>query len=603
MKMWKKIALLIKLSWSVSPAYVLITLGSTLVSSGQVLLNVILPKFLIDELTGAQSLPNILLFGGLIVGANLLFAFLQNAIKRYTTAKTVYVAEMLQEKMAEKIMSVPYSFLETPHYLDLKERAVFAISNQDSLTNFIQQAATMLKSGVTIIGLVAVMFTLSIALVGVLLVLIFLGIAMQRVMMKRLMGFIQEIIPVNRRYGYYVNTVFNDKVQQDIRLYDMQDIITDRIDMYNHHINEEFHKAYVVKGKFDGLYSVINDLQAAVAYGYMAIRVFTTTFGPSISIGSFTMYVNAAINFSRSTMEFGEAIVGLLQCAGYLEPFVEFMTLADEGERGGDISFEGELHSIRFENVSFAYPGSDKLVLKNVSFSIKKGDKVSVVGLNGAGKTTLVKLLCRLYKPTEGTIFVNDVDIFQYDHNQYMAKIAAVFQDYKLFHFTVDENITGRDPGSDNERVEEITRQVGLSEKLSAMPEGISTLLGKAYNEEGTEFSGGEQQKVAIARALYKEASLIILDEPTSALDPLAEAEIYENFNSLIGDKTAIYISHRMSSSVFCDKILIIDGGEVSDYDTHANLMKKTDGLYYKLFMSQAENYKLEQEIMEIEAV
>jgi ATP-binding cassette subfamily B protein/ATP-binding cassette subfamily C protein len=172
-----------------------------------------------------------------------------------------------------------------------------------------------------------------------------------------------------------------------------------------------------------------------------------------------------------------------------------------------------------------------------------------------------------------------------------MKSMAAVFQDYRLFAFTMEENITCKEPQEDIKKATELLEKVGLTEKVETLPKGIKSLFGKSYDEEGIEMSGGESQKVAIARALNKEASLIILDEPTSALDPLAEAEIYENFNHLVGEKTALYISHRMSSSVFCDKILVIDGGVISDYDSHTKLMEKQDSLYYKLFHSQAINY------------
>ena len=187
-------------------------------------------------------------------------------------------------------------------------------------------------------------------------------------------------------------------------------------------------------------------------------------------------------------------------------------------------------------------------------------------------------------------ILVNGKDIRGYEFHSYMKELAAVFQDYRLFAFGIDENISSRGAGEDEERVKQIASQVGLKEKLEELPQGIHTLLGKAYDVEGTELSGGQEQKIAIARALYKNASLIILDEPTSALDPLAEAEIYEKFNDLAGGKTAFYISHRMSSSVFCDKVLVIDGGRVVDFDSHERLMQK-EGLYKRMFEAQAENY------------
>ena len=262
--------------------------------------------------------------------------------------------------------------------------------------------------------------------------------------------------------------------------------------------------------------------------------------------------------------------------------------------------FSGDIETVEFRDVTFTYPKAEKPILKNITFEIHKGEKISIVGLNGAGKSTLVKLICRMYKADSGQILVNGKNIYDYDYNSYMKAISAVFQDYKLFNFSIEENIScqgdnfeGTDAVKKTEKVSRLIEEVGMKEKVDSLPLGVKSRFGKDYDEDGIEMSGGQGQKIAIARALYKPASMVILDEPASALDPIAEAEIYEKFNSLVEDKTAIYISHRMSSSVFCDKILIIDGGTVSDFDTHANLMKNTDSLYYKLFMAQAENYKL----------
>lgn len=253
---------------------------------------------------------------------------------------------------------------------------------------------------------------------------------------------------------------------------------------------------------------------------------------------------------------------------------------------------EGPVETLEFSHVTFTYPKAEKPVLQDVSFQIHRGQKISIVGLNGAGKSTLVKLICRMYRADSGEIRVNGKDIYTYDYLSYMKAISAVFQDYRLFNFSIAENISCVEQG-DEQEINRLIDQVGLRNKIDELPEGIYSRFGKEYDEQGIEMSGGQDQKIAIARALYKEASMVILDEPASALDPIAEAEIYEKFNSLVEDKTAIYISHRMSSSVFCDRILILDGGRVADFDTHDNLMRKTDSLYYKLFQSQAENYRV----------
>lgn len=592
MKNLRKLKMFFLLSWRISPSYIICLILNTIISSGQIFINVILPKYLIDELIGNKDMERIVLFGALIVLSNLLFAFLANTMKRIMDVKNIYMNDMMNKAMAEKIMNVEFSYLENPYYLDLKERASFAVTNQSSMRRFIENVASMLKNLMTIIGLVAIMFTLSWILVVLLAVTIVVALIIYRFFMNYQMKFFQELIPVNRKYGYYINLGFNDKLQKDIRLYNMNKMMTDKVVHYNSEVNQWLCKYYEKQGRYLGLYGIINDLQGAISYGYVGLRVITDKLGPKIGLGSFTMYVSAAINFTKATTEFGNNVISIIQVLGYLDPFMEFMSLPDEGQLGGDLKFEGDVETIEFRDVSFKYPGSDKLVLKDISFKINKGEKISIVGLNGAGKTNLVKLICRLYRPTKGQILINGHDIFEYEHKSYMKEIAAVFQDYKLFNFTIEENITCQEVDSDSQRAMELIEEVGLKETVENLPNGIKSLFGKAYDESGIEMSGGESQKVAIARALYKDASLVILDEPTSALDPLAEAEIYENFNNLVGGKTALYISHRMSSSVFCDRILVIDGGIISDFDTHENLMKKEDSLYYKLYKAQAVNYQ-----------
>lgn len=587
----KKLKLFFRLSWKTVPSYMILLIVHTVMTGLQVVLNVVLPKFLIDELVGGCDLRRLFLYGGLVVGSNLFFAWMGRLMKRCMDVQNIYVSQKMEQLLGEKVMSLPYIRLEDPYYLDLKERAAFAFLNLQAMLNMITGLAELLQKGSTLLGLTVIMLTLSPVLVMILLALIGLMLLLQLRLSAHMRKIHEMILPINRRYGYYVNQAFSDQIQKDLRLYDMSGMLGERIDWYNRDMTNTFDGFRRRQGFYMGLYSVINDLQAAISYGYVGLRVITDWFGGRIGLGSFTMYVNAAVQFSTNITGFGESVIRLRQLLGYLDPFMELMELPDEQDTLQGVEFTGPVESIVFENVDFTYPGSEKKVLDQISFTVEKGEKIAVVGLNGAGKTTLIKLLCRLYQPQAGRILVNGRNIQDYNYESYMRQVAAVFQDYRLFDFSIEENISCRAPGQDEATVQKLVAQVGLTEKLKELPEGIHTLLGKEYDEEGTELSGGQQQKVAIARALYKNASLIILDEPTSALDPLAEAEIYENFNELAGGKTAIYISHRMSSSVFCSKVLVIDQGRVADYDRHEQLMKKEGGLYRRMFEAQAENY------------
>lgn len=592
----KKLGSFLKLAWQVSPGYIVLLVLQSLTSAAKLLINVILPKYLVDELMGSREPKFLLLFGGLIVLNNVGMFWLEKLYKRLLESKQVYVRQTMNKRMAEKIMKLEYSYLEDPYYLDLKERAVFAISNQDAISQLILCVSSVLSGAFTLAGLLVLIATLGPVMILVLLVGVVLSLLCYKIMSDSMVKVMTDIIPINRKMGYYLSLQSEKQFQKDIRLYEMQDLITDHTREFSIAVCDDFEKFYRQEGRSMGGINIINDAIAAICYAYVGLRTVSSRFGSQISIGSLTMYVAAAINFTTSILQFGTQVVTMLQELAFMDPFMEFMGLEEETKDVGKKRFEGPVETIEFSHVTFTYPKAEKAVLRDVSFTIHKGEKISIVGLNGAGKSTLVKLICRMYRADSGEIRINGTDIYDYDYMTYMNAIAAVFQDYRLFNFTIAENISCRQQQVDESRINHLIDEVGLRDKVDSLQNGIYSRFGKEYDEEGIEMSGGEAQKVAIARALYKDASMVILDEPASALDPIAEAEIYEKFNSLVEDKTAIYISHRMSSSVFCDRILIIDGGTVADYDTHENLMKKTDSLYYKLFESQAENYRLEGE-------
>ena len=589
----KNFGYFMKMAWKTAPVYLIVMILNSLFSSAKLLLNIILPKLLIDELVGDKNIEMLFLFGALIVLNNVLMQLVTNTFKRYIDTKSTWLSDTMVKQMGEKIMNLEYSYLEDPYYLDLKERAVFGIENQNTIERLINIFTSGLTHFITVVGLVSIMATLGPVLIIALAIGVALMIMLYQMGSKAMIGVMQDIIPINRKIGYYMGLVMEKPLQKEIRLYDMQEMLTDCIRNGNETTCDRFSKGYRQMGKVYGGMSAISEFISAFTYAYVGIRTVTDFLGKKLSLGSLSMYVSSAISFSSTVISFGEEIVMLMQVASFLDPYLELMMLEEETIEDKGIKFEGDVETVEFRDVTFTYPKADKPVLRNISFEIKRGEKISIVGLNGAGKSTLIKLICRMYKADSGDILVNGRNIYDYDYMSYMNVISAVFQDYKLFNFSIEENISCNAAGGDEERVNRLIDEVGMREKVDELPNGIKSRFGKEYDEEGIEMSGGQGQKIAIARALYKKASMVILDEPASALDPIAEAEIYEKFNSLVEDKTAIYISHRMSSSVFCDKILIIDGGTVADFDTHENLMKKTDSLYYKLFDSQAQNYKI----------
>lgn len=385
--------------------------------------------------------------------------------------------------------------------------------------------------------------------------------------------------------GMYMGTVLaNESNAKDFRLYGLQDYWLGK--SKNGKIGRSFTEYGIFVGRNRAKFSFVVQLLA----GYIYIYVSVMAMSGSISTGDVLMYAGAIITMMTSVQD---AILKYNEIA-YNN---EYLKLYEEFIKRPNMHYDGTLpiekrddkrYELSFYNVSFKYPGSDKYILKDINMTFHIGEKLALVGLNGAGKTTLIKLLLRLYEPTEGEIRLNGIDIGKYDYDEYVQIFSVVFQDFGIFDFPLDENIAASED-VDSARVKKVIDQVGLTELVNSLPDKERTLL---YHEngDGVALSGGEAQKVAIARALYKDAPFVILDEPTAALDPVAEAEIYENFDTLVGDKTAIYISHRMSSCKFCDRIVVINNGRIEEEGSHDSLMDK-NGLYAKMYNTQANYY------------
>lgn len=336
------------------------------------------------------------------------------------------------------------------------------------------------------------------------------------------------------------------------------------------------------------LSQTLNSLTDLALYVYVGAKAFAGAFG----IGNLVLYVGTVNKFVKAVSELGGCISSMRQNNEYLIELYRFLDLPDEMYHG-TMSVDGcddNKLEVEFRNVSFRYPGSETYALKNISFKFQIGQRLAFVGRNGSGKTTFVKLLCRLYDPTEGEILLNGIDISRYDYEQYLRLFSVVFQDFFLFCFSLGENISAR-VNYDQEKVESCLKKVGFGEKLASLERGLETPIGFMYQRDGVEFSEGEEQKIALARALYKEAPYVILDEPTASLDPVAEEEIYAGFDEIMEGKTAVYVSHRLSACRLADKILVFDDGQIVQQGSHEELVSDKNGMYHELWNAQAKYY------------
>ncbi len=390
---------------------------------------------------------------------------------------------------------------------------------------------------------------------------------------------------VNTLSAYLLNLACKETYVKDIRLYGLKGYLLKKME-WMRTVGKIYTRGGSYSGKCQAVPAFVAQVFAAVTYICIAAKAIAG----SITIGEVTMYAGAVITMVAGVQKLLARYQDIHYMNEYLSSYEEFITRPNM-HYDGTLPIEkrdDNRYLLELSHVSFRYPGTSQEILKDVSMTFCIGKKLALVGVNGAGKTTLIKLLCRLYEPTEGEILLNGINIAKYDYEEYVRIFSVVFQDFHLYNFPLDENVSSGER-VDGARLKNALKLAGMWERTQELPQKEKTLLGHE-NGQGVLLSGGEAQKIAIARALYKDAPFIILDEPAASLDPLAEAEIYENFNTLVHDKTAIYISHRMSSCKFCDRIVVLDGGEILEEGTHEALLAR-QGRYYELYSTQASYY------------
>lgn len=395
----------------------------------------------------------------------------------------------------------------------------------------------------------------------------------------------------NRLYGHFGWLGHRKELATDVRIY-RQDLLCDK---HTHNKEDTFGSAgpfaRYARGPM-GLYGAASAAVSVVFSGAVYLFVCLKAWAGAFGIGMVTQYIAAITKVAGGVSSLVSAAGSMKNNAAFLRQVFDYFDIPNDMCRGclPLPQKQNGGYEVEFRDVSFRYPGTEKDTLHDINLVLHPGEKLAVVGQNGSGKTTFIKLLCRLYDPTEGVILLNGKDIREYRYEEYMKVFSVVFQDFRLFALPLGENVAAG-MAYDSARVTDCLQKAGFGERLAKLPEGPATWLYKDLCKEGVDVSGGEAQKIAIARALYKNAPFLILDEPTAALDPLAEAEIYEKLSDIVEERTAVYISHRLSSCKFCDEILVFDGGAVVQKGTHAQLLADERGKYSELWHAQAQYY------------
>lgn len=539
----------------------------------------------------------------LLVGITLFGNLFVQAAGALITRATASAAEILENNEAaafnRKTLSLDYDKIEDPEIRQLRRKITenawidsFGVLNMRyRLQGIVQSIVNIVFSAVLFAEMVSMIAAVSFQWLGALLLAaliacVALYVTFQSRGSEKLAAYWNKSSDLMLRENR-VGAGYNPS-GMDNRIYRQQEIITRQYQKFNLEHLQVFSEVYKKKFIFGVPVSCLLRLSELCSY---LLICFYCTLG-AFPVGSVIKYVGYLGRVSGSIGDLFYHINELKKNEQFLETYLQYFDIKNDMYQGS-LAVEkrsDKKFDIEFKNVSFRYAGSENDALKNINLSLKVGERLAVVGMNGSGKTTFIKLLCRLYDPTEGEIIMNDFNIRKYDYRQYLDLFSVVFQDYNLLSMPLGNNVASAAEW-DTVKAEKCLDEVGFGERYREMPRGLFTPLYKDFDDDGVNVSGGEAQKIALARALYKDAPFIILDEPTAALDPIAEAEIYAKFDEIVGDKTAIYISHRLSSCRFCDKIAVFDGGRIVQVGTHEELLADESGKYRELWYAQAQYY------------
>lgn len=597
----------LKLTHSLKPGHISLIIISRIISVTGCFLPIVLSSLILDQLIAKRPFEEIFKTSIILVLSSGFLGMIYWGLQHIIAVNNSVFAEKIDQILCQKTFNLDYDILEKQGTLDLIKKAEEGINSRGDFSGFCNVFAGFIENIITIIYSILLLIPLFLPKESlhtdflplflnkwysflILIAMMALSILIS-VLTKKKEADIQQAmfldnIRINREYSYFLNLLFDYSNAKYIRLYKSQKMIVNKMNKIVDFLESQFSKVIRKINKIQLPVFIANSLLQIVSYLYVGLKAI---FG-FISIGSALKYINAYSNLVNGVSSIFYSYIEISIKAEYLSYFYDYIDIKNKQYQGtiptekrDDNEFE-----IEFRDVSFKYPNSENYVLRHVNQKIKIGSKTAVVGKNGAGKTTFIKLLCRLYDPSEGQILLNGVDIRYYDYKDYVRLFSVVFQDFNLFSFSIGENVAGSSNYDENKVIDCLKRS-GFEERLKTLPEGIHSNIFQHMNK-GVEISGGEAQKIAIARALYKDAPLVILDEPTSALDPLSEYEIYKHFDSMVQDKTSIYISHRMSSCRFCDNILVFDNGEIVEEGSHEKLLKN-GGLYSQLWQAQAQYY------------
>ncbi len=576
------------IAWRFDKAYFILSAINVAVAAVLPFVDIFLLPLLIDALCQPQrDVQLILTYAALMVGLDVVIGLLNSQITIHLEKYEDKFLNFQAEQIADRCMNIDFALTENKECLDQINKAREGKDWSGGIHGIAKAFFLIIQNVIKIFGVVTVLVINApwlLLIIGVLLAIsTFINAKKNKIEVK----YFSDLANINRVLWYVTHEIEDFRFGKDVRLYGAAGTLVARAEQQMQRLNAFFRKKADERYPLDVIDVVIGALRDFGTYLYLGgLAIFG-----HITIGVFSQLTTSGgvLNSSLQGVIFGAQDIVKRCNYGYeIVKLMEYPPMLEKGDKKVDDLTKP--HEIEFRNVSFSYPNTKVQVLKGVSITLKAGERLSVVGLNGAGKTTFIKLLCRLYDVDEGEILLDGVNIRDYDYEEYMKLFSVVFQDFRLLAFSAEDNILlGKEDS--HEKTDEMFSKVGLLDKINSLPKGRDTMMFRQFDRDGVQLSGGEQQKMAIARALYKDAPVVILDEPTAALDPVAEYEIYCKFNELVGGKTAVYISHRLSSCKFCDRIAVFSEGTIKEFGTHEQLVHKENGIYAEMFAAQAQYY------------
>lgn len=606
----------IELVEKISPRLIVCEVIDAIVKATIPYIEIVFSAFIINELVGERNFNALLLFVLLLICSMLVLGFVdQILIKKISVKKDIF-AESHEIFLNSYSFSMDFEKVEDADTTELREQIEGIMDTENGGLKAVSSHIGELCKNLTSVVIACVMcfnmvFVFEYAkvktswIISNWFTLLFLGLIilciitisfLEKKQKKKMFQVTIDGTKYNKYIGYYLWEYLDDNMYaKDIRIFNQSEVVTSEMQNMGFGTWVRIFKACEkLEKRYGGLNSFISALISGVVYIFIALRAFAGV----ISIGNVIKYYGAINQLITSVSGVSNAFTSIGNNNLYLNLVFEYIDLGKENHVGEKevIPNKDGLYEFEFHNVSFKYPGTDEYALKNISLKINGKKRLAIVGMNGSGKTTMIKLLCGLYKPDEGYITLNGVNIDEYDYQQYKQLFSVVFQDFKLFALPLGENVAVKN-SYDSQDIWNVLERVGIKARVEKLEKKLDNAIYKQFDDTGVDISGGEEQKIAIARALYRDANIYILDEPTAALDPEAEFEIYSKMNELTCGNTVIFISHRLSSCCYSDKIIVFNNGEIVQVGTHVELLKDVNGKYYELWNAQAKHYQKENAV------